>query len=165
MTGLSITDSSFSFTLFVRPSAPLRACSLIFLSSTNDITQPSHAKPYLGIDASGRLLAELPPNIVVSTVVKVSINQWNHVAVTYSFSQNTLSLYHNGSLQASATGPTPHYNPPVTASPIYITLANPLEGSNGMSIVAQPFVGAIDEFNIWTRALKPSEVYAAAHPI
>ena len=165
MTGLTIIDSSFSFTLFVRPSTPLRACSLIFLSSTSDISDASQAKPYLGIDPSGRLVAELPPNIVVTSPVKVSIDQWNHVAVSYSFSQNKLSLYHNGSLQTSATGPTPHYNPPVTAYPIYVTLANPLAGLNGTAIAAQPFVGAIDEFNIWSRALNASEVYAAAYPI
>jgi hypothetical protein len=76
----------------------------------------SIASRSLVIDPSVRLVAELPPNIVVTSAVKVSIDQWNHVAFTYSFSQSTLSLYRSGSHQGSGTGPTPHYNPPVIAS-------------------------------------------------
>jgi hypothetical protein len=86
------------------------------------------------------------------------------VAVTYSFTNNRISLYHNGLLKISVPDPSPTYIPPVTTPPVVVTLASPLGGPNGSVIQAQPFLGAIDEFNIWSRELNASEVYTAANP-
>ena len=162
MTALTVIDSSFSFALFVRPSS-IRACSLIFLADSNDNSNPS--QPYLGIDAFGNLIAEIPPGISVNSTATLSVNQWNHVALTYSFAMNQISLYHNGLLKVTVSGSLPSYNPPVTSPPVYVTLASPLQGSNGTFIVAQPFMGMLDEFNIWSRALNASEIYTIAHPM
>ena len=161
MTALTVIDSSFSFVLFVRPSS-IRACSLLFLADSNDNSNPS--RPYLGTDAFGNLIAEMPPRISLNSTATLTVNQWNHVALTYSFATNRISLYHNGLLKVTVPGPSPSYNPPVTSPPVYVTLASPLQGSNGAVIVAQPFMGMLDEFNIWSRALNASEIYTIAHP-
>jgi hypothetical protein len=164
MTALTITDSSFSFTLFIRPSV-LQDCSLIFLSGTRGIIDTYQARPLLGIDSSGNLITELPPTLVLIAGANISVNQWSHVAVTYSFERNNVSLYHNGLLKVSVPSASPaSYNPWVSTPPIYVTLANPLAGPNGSVIIAQPFIGAIDEFYVWNRELNASEIYSAAHP-
>lgn len=161
MTPLTIVNSEFSFTLFIRP-YPVQPCSLIFLSSTSNISVPTEEQPYLGIDSSGKLVAEFPPATVLQTLVSIPASQWTHVALTYSFTNNTISLYLNGTLQSSVPNPLSMYNPPVTTPPLYVTLANPLGGPNGSVIQAQTCTGDYDEFYIWSRPLSASEVYAAA---
>lgn len=163
MTGFTIVNGEFSFTLFIQPSV-VSDCSLIFLSSTSNISDTNQARPYLGIASSGDLVAELLPTLVVGTPAVILAGQWNHVAITYSYPNNRISLYHNGLLKITVPGPSPMYNPPVTIPPVYFTLANPIGDPNGSVIQARSFIGAIDEVNIWSRELNAFEVYALANP-
>ena len=160
MTAFTNPNGDFSFTLFIRPSI-IRACSLIFLSSTSDVND-TQARPYLGISSSGRLVAEFPITTMIETLGDVPMNKWSHVALTCSFSNYRISIYINGSLQISYPGPISACNPSITTPPVYLTLANPLGGSNGGTIQAVPFAGDIDEFNIWNRELSAAEIYASA---
>jgi hypothetical protein len=163
MTGLTILNSEFSFTLFIKPTI-IKDCSLIFLSGTNDISDTNQSRPYLGMDSSGDLIAELPPTFIVEVPVQIQANQWCHIAVTYSFPNNRICLYYNGSLVNWWPGPLPFYHPAISVPPVYVTLANGLGGPNGSVIKALPFIGSIDEFNIWSRELNASEIYTAAYP-
>lgn len=161
LTPLTIVNSEFSFTFFIQPLS-IQACSLIFLSGTSNISDIYQAKPYLGIDSNGNLIAEFPPTTALQTSTNIPMSQWSHVALTYSFTENKISLYYNGILQISKSNTLSTYTPPVTTPPLYVTLANPLGGPNGAIIQAQPCYGYYDEFYIWSRALNATEVYAAA---
>ncbi|UJR28963.1 hypothetical protein I4U23_010180 [Adineta vaga] len=163
MTSLTTSYSDFSFTFFILPYL-LRDCVLIYLSGTTGINDTSQARPYLGLSASGNIIAELPTSFTLEAPTTIPVNEWSHIAFTFSFSQNNVSLYYNGSLQISVPGPGTEYMPTIETPPIFVTLGNPLAGRNGTVIQAQPYYGSIDEFKMWSRALDTSEIAALANP-
>jgi len=77
------------------------------------------------------------------------VNQWVHVAFTYSVSSNSVVLYVNGIAKASAAavGPLLYSN-----SDLYI--GNSLFGSS------DDFDGRIDEIRLWNAARTPSQIAA-----
>jgi hypothetical protein len=161
LTVLTKTNTDFSFTFFIKPYNE-EICSLLFLSGTSDNSDIANAKPYLGIDSSGNLVGEIPTSVIIQTSAHIPVGQWSHVALTYSYLNYRASVYYNDTLQNSVTNAAPMYNPPVSAPPLYVTLANPLGGQNGSDIEARAFIGDLDEFYIWSRELNASEIYAAA---
>jgi hypothetical protein len=78
--------------------------------------------------------------------ISVSQNQWVHVALTYDSVEEAVNLYVNGAPVASSLG-----NPPTSSFTVW-----PGALSNVSS--PQPFVGRLDAYGIWNRALSGAEV-------
>ncbi|CAF1328743.1 unnamed protein product [Adineta ricciae] len=144
MPNLIVFDADFSFAPFVSPSS-IRNCVLMYLSGTSNISDTSKARPYLGTNSSGIIIAELPQENTDETPISIPANQWSHMALTVFV-------------------PPDMYYPAISTLPVFVTLASPLAGGNDSLIQAQPFDGIINEFYMWSRTLNASEVYALANP-
>jgi len=81
---------------------------------------------------------------------RVTQGQWNHVAVTYQSTTQTLSTYVNGSLTATSW----RQSTPLDLSETYIGGWN-AKGHHGQRLLN----GKIDEFSLHRRALTSAEVY------
>ena len=101
----------------------------------NDTSQ-KHLSPYMIINSNSTITTKLPPNIALRSTVTLDMNQWNQLAVTYSFAYNRFFLYHDGALAATGAGPSPDYIPPVTSARVYNMLKITTRASNGTSIVS-----------------------------
>ncbi len=95
---------------------------------------------------AGRLAAGHNGNwTAVQDASTLALNTWYHVAVSYDSATQTLNLYKNGILIATATG----VPAPINGNLVHIGCFNP--GSN-------VFRGNIDEVRIWNRALPIAEI-------
>jgi phospholipase C len=103
--------------------------------------------PGLSVDSSGNLDWEFG-NLSAQGLGQVSMNQWSHVALTYSTSNSevTVSVYLNGNLAASAIAS------PLTSWYPQVALGAYLGGQ-------QPsFTGSMDEIAIFNQALTSQQV-------
>jgi hypothetical protein len=91
----------------------------------------------------------------------IPANSWTHAAITYS-SASGMRLYVNGTLKMSSTP----FSFTSSGYPMHVFVASP---SSGVSCVSKysnsgPYVGALDEFRVYSRELSASDVAALANP-
>jgi hypothetical protein len=87
--------------------------------------------------------------IVNSTLNTVSLNQWQHVVMTYDDTTKTATIYKNGTLLSSGTG---------GGSLISEAVGNLIIGNNAAT--SRTFDGSIDDVRIYNRALTASDIQA-----
>jgi hypothetical protein len=117
----------------------------------------------LGFASNGAIVAQVltsSANIVTATgpVLPVS-SSWIPAIQTWS-STNGLKLYVNNTLVSSVTASTFLAS---GTTPNYLTLGNCLSGcgggcSNGLVASPGPFIGAIDDFRVYSRELTSIDV-------
>ena len=88
-------------------------------------------------------------------VWKVSHDEWNHIACTWSDHIKTLSIYINGHLGGVNVVPQPSYHPNITFKPFSYRISI---GSG----VDNPLYGLIDEFGVWETPLQVETINALA---
>lgn len=76
----------------------------------------------------------------------ISINNWNHLVVVKS--NTTYSFYLNGILDQTIT----------TSSNTSSYLCKMIIGSTDSTVVEETFIGKIDDFGVWNRALTSNEI-------
>ena len=114
---------------------------------TGSYVGPQNRGPGFSIDSSGNLNWEFA-NLYAQSLGQVGLNQWNHVALTYSTSnaQTTVNVYLNGTLVANAiTDANTSWNSQV-AFGAYLGAQQP------------SFTGSIDEIAIFNQALTSSQI-------
>jgi hypothetical protein len=141
-------NAAYSFELWVKPAAPRNYALFIVARASPDNTVGHFVFTLANtLEFERRANASsadgLYPGVVLSTT------QFSHVVVTYDGLK--LSLFVNGSLLAATNASNP-----VTSAVGGLTLGatSPSDATNG-------FVGVLDEFAVYDRALDPSRV--AAH--
>ncbi|MGC3959828.1 MAG: LamG domain-containing protein [Verrucomicrobiota bacterium] len=94
-----------------------------------------------------------PTNNAVSLRAPLALNQWQHVAATWSRASGDLKIYINGTLSAQTNSPLvpigaldPAYEPAIGI------------GNHGGTFHQFPFNGLIDELGIYNRALNSNEI-------
>ena len=104
--------------------------------------------PGVSIDASGNLNWEFG-NLSAQVLGQVSSNQWSHLALTYSTSNNevAVSVYLNGNLAASAISSQNSAWYPQLAFGAYLGVAQKLS-----------FTGSMDEVAIFNQALSTQQI-------
>lgn len=100
------------------------------------------------ISTSGNLYAYISGTNNFATTSTLTLNAWNHIAVTRSVSSNTTSLYINGVLQTTGSGGSTSLG-----TQNLMTIGARTDG-------AQPFKGTIDEFRIWNTVRTESQITA-----
>jgi hypothetical protein len=106
---------------------------------------------YMGYDASGNIVVGNQWNDIngnpVSTGVPMPVGQWTHLAFSFSYDDDTASLYVNGILRAS------------NANGYLFT-----DGQNFQIGVqtngTQPMIGRIDELQTWNKVLTAAQIRA-----
>ncbi|CAF1063598.1 unnamed protein product [Adineta steineri] len=109
----------------------------------------------LGFSSVGNIIATAwaPDNQVTGPIL--SINNWTHIATTYSQTSG-LTLYVNG----VSVGSTGAQSSNASSAVVILTLGNSLNGTgcSSQSIVPGTFSGYIDEFRVYSRELSAAEV-------
>ena len=165
LVALGTPDKTFSFSLWTKITAYTGVGTIIHVANAaNGYTNGffSWCVPFIGLDSSNRLVAQVWNGNAVSVVGStLPLNVWTHVVETYS-STNGVTLYVNG-IQVGTTGGASY-----TASgvPDYVLLG--YYGSLGSSCQAGSispgqFTGVIDEFRIYSRELSLSDVCVLAN--
>ena len=157
---LDRTNQSYSLAIWIRPSS-LRNSTIIHVSANS--WGRGWCVPMLTLTSSGQLRAiswSGSQQLIAGPII--SVNQWSHVAVTYSL-DDTLRLYINGTLNNSSL-PFSYVG---SNSTNYLFLGSSLAGTS--SCVASPhfdgqYTGLVDELRVYSRALTPSEVLDLADP-
>jgi hypothetical protein len=155
---LAVTN--FTFEGWINP-ADLSTPRPVIDYSEAGIHSPAHLwiNTEDGLDpATGYLFGNIrPSNVAVNTTSQVlTLNKWNHVAMTVDLHSFTDKLYCNGSKVASTTSPS--MTPPATAGvPVNLGFRayNSLDMQGGYR-----FDGLLDELSIYSRALSDSEINA-----
>ncbi|MBW8780689.1 MAG: alginate lyase family protein [Verrucomicrobia bacterium] len=120
----------------------------MYLAAQYTTTSPNAAKPTFGIRT---------PSVSqgVNSSLALTANVWNHVALT--FSGNTTTMYVNGAVAGTNAAMT------LTPSSLGVTTLNYIGRSQ---FSADPYLnGAVDEFQIYGRALSATEISALAAPL
>ena len=153
VSGLVLLGSSnqcYSMSIWINPTVSNRS-SIIHVSSEHD--GYGWCLKMLGLSAAGQLIAFSYDNTEVSVAgPMLPLNSWTHAAVTYSMS-NGLRLYVNGTLQNS----TIPFAYTASGRSNYLFLGSSLNGTLCIGIEGQ-FVGALDEFRLYSRELTVSDV-------
>lgn len=148
---LGISNSSYSFSFWIRTNQTHSNGSIIYMTSENDWCLPT-----LGFNSHGDLIAQTSDGTSrVITGPPLNDSIWTHIVLTYA-SGDELKIYLNGSLQAS-NGPLDYV---ASESPVTLTLGylESQENCTSNYIIPGPFVGAIDEFRIYSRCLNESDI-------
>ncbi len=117
--------------------------------------------PFLGFSSSGQIIA----NVLTSSTTIVSASGpviqtapfWTHIAQTWS-ATNGLRLYINGYSSVNVSNATNYWASGVQN---YLTLGTILSGTSCLAGSIQntgQYIGAIDEFYLYSRELSASEV-------
>ncbi|CAF4088365.1 unnamed protein product [Adineta steineri] len=165
LVSLGTSNQPFSFSFWIKPIS-ITGGTLVHVSigqnGYNNGGVPWCA-PFVGFNSAGYLIAQIIISGAVAAVTgpTISLNVWTHVAETYS-TTNGVTLYINGTWFGS-TGATGYTASGVTD---YIHLA--YYGTSGntcqaASINGGQFMGAIDEFRVYSRELTSLEVSALAN--
>jgi hypothetical protein len=131
---------------WIRTSLNHASGSIIYATSEND-----WCLPIFGFNQYGQIVAQSSDGNILEIIgQELSINTWNHIALTYEYGQN-LDLYQNG-LLVDSIGP---FNFAISGSPVTLTLGFLDHQANcyTQSIVPGPFDGAIDDFQVYSRYL------------
>ncbi len=94
-----------------------------------------------------------PANNVATVRAALALNQWQHVAATWSRASGDLQIYINGTLSAQTNSPLVPIGALDPASEPAIGI-----GNHGGTFHQFPFNGLIDELGIYNRALNANEV-------
>ncbi|CAM2701269.1 unnamed protein product [Rotaria socialis] len=165
------SNSSYSFSIWVNPSASSGGGSIIHFSTL----QNGNGNCYdpLVFAVTGELVAQsMQSTTIVNSLLGpiLPTNTWTHVGMVIS-PMNGMRLYINGQLSALTSG-AGGVNIFAYTNPAYITLANesPLgpSGSVGckngsIPIVPGSFTGGLDEFRLYNRELTSQEICVLAN--
>jgi hypothetical protein len=160
-TSLGISNQAFSITFWIKPQT--LSGTLVHLSSSSTGTG-STCFPLLGFASNGAIVAQVltSNNTVVTAtgpILPVS-SSWIPIVQTWS-ATNGLKLYVNNTL-ASFDEASTFLGSGVT--PNYLTLGGCLSGcsvcSSGAVSAAGPYIGAIDDWRIYSRELTSDDVCA-----
>ncbi|CAF0977161.1 unnamed protein product [Rotaria sordida] len=158
LTGLGTSNQGFSIALWVKPSAI--SGPLVHVSSTTT-GYGSWCVPFLGFSSSGQIVANIwtSSGTIVSATGPVlqTTPFWTHIVQTWS-TINGLRLYVNGYSYVNITSATSY-----AASGVqnYLTLGTALNGAAcaaGSIQSSGQYLGAIDDFRLYSRELSASEV-------
>ena len=155
---LGTSNRPYSFSIWIRPKFEQQA-AIIQASSRLDASD--WYLPLLGVTSAGELVSHSWDGDVVSVVGPVApANSWTHVAVTYSHT-NGLHLYVNGTF-SNASMPFSFRS---SSEPLYLFLGSPDLGAicNQTFNSCGPYVGALDEFQLYSRELGATDVIALAN--
>jgi hypothetical protein len=153
------TNTSFSFAMWINPTVD--AGVLVHVSQASNGS--GWCTPFIGFNSSGQLVAEelysgsSSSYSVATDTTAIPLSTWTHVAMTWSSTTGTNSLYVNGSLVASSTQ-TGYDNSGVS---LYVTWGSDLPAGPGCwhgSIVSGGFSGSMDEMSVYNVALTAAEV-------
>ncbi|CAF0924772.1 unnamed protein product [Didymodactylos carnosus] len=120
--------------------------------------------PFIGFSASGAIVAQVYDHTLSVVFVNgpvLAINIWSHIVETFS-PTNGLQLYINGYLYISTTVST--YSASLAQN--YITtglISGSLTCASG-NIVQGQYLGAVDEFRLYSRELTSTDVCSLANP-
>jgi glucose/arabinose dehydrogenase len=92
------------------------------------------------------------PNTTLPSAASINNGQWHHVAVTRTSSSGLMTIYIDGVLNASTTGPTG-----IRDAPAAMRIGGILSGGGF-------FPGSIDEVRIYNTVLSAAEINALANP-
>ncbi|CAF4097271.1 unnamed protein product, partial [Adineta steineri] len=152
---LGQTSYSYSFSLWIYPF--VNNGTILQVSSSN-----SWCVPMIGFDISGRLTIQTMSSngvyAVSLTSGTLSLNQWTHVAMTYS-TINGIQLFMNGVFMVGNNTVT-SYSASGQISTITIgTCPSPSTCAvNTTTIIPSQFRGKIDELKIFSRELSLSDI-------
>ncbi len=155
---LGIPNQPFSFSLWVQPE--VLAGTLVQVSTNASGTGSCAA--FIGFSSNGSLIAQVKTNTsyVAVSYPSLPLTSFSHIVQTWS-STNGLRLYINSNLVSSATATTYWA---ASSWVNYVTLGGCLSGcvncsaTAGDQILAGPFAGAVDEFQVYSRELTASDV-------
>ncbi|CAF4119826.1 unnamed protein product [Rotaria socialis] len=116
--------------------------------------------PFIGLTGNGSLVAQIYNGVTLSLLgPNVSLSTWYQVVQTWS-PANGLQLYVNSWMTYSLSSAASFLAS--GSPPMYVTLANSLFGSGnchgGMLNSTMPFIGAIDDFRVYSRELTYDDV-------
>jgi hypothetical protein len=152
---LGVSDQSYSISIWIR-SSERRNSTIVHVSSENNGL--GWCIPMLMLTDQGQLIAlswsagrrELSGSIV-------PLNEWTHVAMTYSSSVG-LSLYTNGT-RSNSSGAFSFTASGSTRNNLF--LGSSLSGTSscgGIPYYSGQYAGALDEFRLYSRALSEDEI-------
>lgn len=148
---LGTSNQSYSMSIWINPTVINRSI-IIHVATKNDGL--GWCIGMLGLNSSGHLIATSWDNVEISVAGPIlTTNSWTHAAITYSIS-NGLRLYVNGTL-SNSSGPFSY-----VASELqnYLFLGSCLNGTVCAGAAGQ-FVGAVDEFRLYSRELTNSDIW------
>jgi hypothetical protein len=158
---LGTSNRAHSFVLWIRPHR-IRAATIIHFSEGVNGIGPWH-QAMLGLSSNGQVLAFSdaggPLNL---TGPVIPTNNWTHIGMTYS-SVDGWHLYVNGNVADNA-GAGFYWGPGPSN---YLFLGSAVSGVNSWThaIVSGQYEGDIDEFQVYSRKLSTSEIFALANPL
>ncbi|CAF3302622.1 unnamed protein product [Rotaria socialis] len=158
ITGLGISNQAFSVAIRVKPTAT--SGPLVHVSSAAS-GLGSWCLTFLGFSSNGQIIA----NVWTSSNTTVSVTGpilqispfWTHIVQTWS-ATNGLCLYINGYSYANVTSATSYA---ASGAQNYLTLGTVLNGitcAAGSIQNTGQYLGAIDDFYLYSRELSQSEV-------
>ncbi|CAF4083086.1 unnamed protein product, partial [Adineta steineri] len=159
-TSFGIMNKAFSFAFWIKPQ--LLSGTLIHLS-TSSLGTGTTCFPLLAFASNGSIVAQvlLTNGIIVSAIgplLPTSSSSWISIVQTWS-SNNGLKLYINNTLVSSAVATTFLTS---NSTMNYLTLGNCLNGcsscTNGFIVSPGSFLGAIDEWLVFSRELNEDDV-------
>ena len=158
---LSRANHAYSFAVWINPSAPLG--TLLHLS-TDQSGSGAWCLPLIGFSTNGSVVAQSwsGSSVVRLFGPQIPTSNWTHIVETWS-SANGLRLYVNGDLYGSVNQTVFAAS---NAAPMCLFLGTSGFGTNCQTsgILPGSYMGAIDEFYVYSRELVPSEVCSLAHP-
>jgi len=138
---------NFTFSFWVKPTAPTTACEIINRGRDND-------GAFISRFVSGQFQVASNSTSVIYTDPSL-YNQWSHYLITRI--GNTLTIYRNGVAVNSGS----FANPINLAPQFWIGRHNEQGNGNGSTY---SFVGYLDDIRMYNRALTQSEItYLATH--
>ncbi|CAF3439874.1 unnamed protein product [Rotaria socialis] len=155
-TALRISNHEFSISFWVYPES--LSGTLVHVSSSLNGT--GWCMPFIGLTGNGSLVAQIYNGVTLSLLgPNVSLSTWYQVVQTWS-PANGLQLYVNSWMTYSLSSAASFLAS--GSPPMYVTLANSLFGSGscheGMLNSTMPFIGAIDDFRVYSRELTYDDV-------
>ena len=153
---LGLSNYSYSFALWIYPF--VNSGTILQVSSSS-----GWCVPMIGFNQNGSLTIQTLSTkgiyAVISTSSMLSLNAWTHICMTYSVTHG-IRLFVNGTLLNSNSTYTDY-----SASGEFctITIGTCLQPNacavDQTKISSSPFLGKIDELNIFSRELSASEIY------
>ena len=156
---LGTSNRSYSFSIWIQPYLQQQAA---IVQAADILDTSGWYLPLLALTTTSQLVSYSWDGQLVRVAGPVApANDWTHVAVTYSLISG-LHLYVNGTL-IDASMPFSFLS---SGTPIYLLLGNPdFGGVCSLTFDScGPYVGAVDEFRLYSRELTPVDVVALANP-
>ncbi|MBU1197569.1 LamG domain-containing protein [Candidatus Micrarchaeota archaeon] len=138
---LYLNERSFTIEAWIHPLAPHAGGSASFVALVDEYILGS-------VDGklAGAIVGVTGTALVGNTVI--SINQWHHIALTYDFDADTVSLYLDGMQDATQAYPGTDWIPDHNENYPFNVLFDGFD------------IGDVDQVVLYSRALSPEEVKA-----